>query len=224
METQNNRRNTKMNFELRASDISKSFECLPVLKNITFEVSAGEGLIITGANGSGKSTLIRILSGLNRPTSGEVIFSADGNIVHREDRRLYYSLVSPDMQFYEELSARENMIFFIRIRGMQSPDIEMNEVLGRYGLQGRGNDLVKSYSSGMKQRLKYVVALLSKPEVLFLDEPTSNLDEAGLELVDAICEEQKKRGILVVATNDKRDFKYGEKIIRLSGRGSRSTD
>jgi heme exporter protein A len=72
--------------------------------------------------------------------------------------------------------------------------------------------------------LKYIVALLSKPEVLFLDEPTSNLDEAGLELVDAICEEQKKRGILVVATNDKRDFKYGEKIIRLPGRGSRSTD
>jgi len=78
---------------------------------------------------------------------------------------------------------------------------------------------VSSYSSGMKQRLKYLFALLNEPKILLLDEPGSNLDEPGLFLLDNIIAEQKKRGILVLATNDKREIKYGDKILNLDQQG-----
>jgi heme exporter protein A len=125
-------------------------------------------------------------------------------------------LVGPYLELYEELSAYENMKFFAKIRRIKDFNSIIGPLLKRVRLEGREHDPVKNYSSGMRQRLKYVFALLNQPPVLFLDEPTSNLDSEGAETVYQIMEEQKKDRILVIATNDAADLKYGDQRIAIS--------
>jgi heme exporter protein A len=169
--------------------------------------------MITGPNGSGKSTLVRILCAFLRPTSGTVA-------LHLEDRKLawleirsHVGLVSPDLVLYDELTAIENLSFFAQVAGFRATAAEVRQRLEEIGLSGRENDLVDSYSSGMKQRLKYCLALLRNPELLLLDEPSANLDESGKQLVDRIIKSHE--GIVVIATNEKSELEYGDQVIRL---------
>jgi heme exporter protein A len=200
---------------LEVKDLTKSFGYRKVFEGINFSIKSGKSLVITGKNGSGKTTLLKILAGFLRPSKGEVVISLDGQIRKKEDQRKLLGFVAPDLFLYDELTALENLEFLVKVQGLGFNKSELNKKLEEMGLRGRGGDLVSSYSSGMKQRLKYVFALLNNPRILLLDEPGSNLDEPGIFLLDKIIEEQKKRGILVLATNDKRETKYGDEILNL---------
>jgi heme exporter protein A len=113
------------------------------------------------------------------------------------------------------LTAIENLRFFANVRGVGGTDKDFRSLIGRLGLEGREDDRVKLFSSGMKQRMKYAFALLHEPAVLLLDEPTANLDEAGAALVDEVIRERKKEGIVVIATNETDETGYGDKVIEL---------
>ncbi|HEX9911804.1 MAG TPA: ABC transporter ATP-binding protein [candidate division Zixibacteria bacterium] len=200
---------------LEVKDLSKSFGYRKVFEGINFSIQSGKSLVITGKNGSGKTTLLKILAGFLRPSKGVVIISLDGQIRKKEDKRKLLGFVAPDLFLYDELTALENLEFLVQVQGLGFNKSELNKKLEEMGLRGRKDDLVSTYSSGMKQRLKYVFALLNNPQILLLDEPGSNLDEPGLLLLDKIIEEQKKRGILVLATNDQRETKHGDEILNL---------
>jgi len=204
---------------LEVKGLAKSFGYRKVFQGINFSLRDRESLVIVGKNGSGKTTLLNILAGFLRPSKGEVIISLDGQIRKREERRKLLGFVSPDLSLYDELTALENLEFLAQVQGLLFNKLELNKKLEEVGLEGRGDDLVSSYSSGMKQRLKYAFALLNDPQVLLLDEPGSNLDEPGLFLLDEIIEVQRKRGILILATNDKRETRYGDEILNLDEPG-----
>jgi heme exporter protein A len=204
---------------LEVKNLAKSFGFRKVFEGINFSLKEKESLVITGKNGSGKSTLLKILAGLLRPSNGEVKINLNGQSKKKEERRKLLGFVAPDLSLYDELTALENLEFLVSVQGLKFDKQELNEKLEKIGLKGRGEDSVSSYSSGMKQRLKYLFALLNEPKILLLDEPGSNLDEPGLFLLDNIIAEQKKRGILVLATNDKREIKYGDKILNLDQQG-----
>lgn len=204
---------------LEVKSLAKSFGFRKVFEGINFSLGEKESLVITGKNGSGKSTLLKILAGLLRPSKGEVNINLDSQIKNRGERRKLISFASPDLSLYDELTALENLEFLAKVQGLDFKPDELNKKLDEAGLKGRGEDQVLSYSSGMKQRLKYLFALLNEPKILLLDEPGNNLDEPGLFLLDNIIAEQKKRGILVLATNDKREIKYGDKILNLDQQG-----
>ena len=91
----------------------------------------------------------------------------------------------------------------------------MYSLIDQVGLKGRAHDPVKEYSSGMKQRLKYAFAILTSPDILFLDEPTSNLDKEGIEVVYSIMQNQRQDKILVFATNDESDLKLADKVVQI---------
>jgi heme exporter protein A len=110
---------------------------------------------------------------------------------------------------YRELTAIEHLGFVNNVRGAGQSDAEQRGLLGRVGLGGSEGMLVGSFSSGMQQRLRYALALLVEPAVLLLDEPTTNLDAAGIALVDQVVADQREHGITVIATNDRRDWQYG---------------
>jgi heme exporter protein A len=200
---------------LEVKGLAKSFGYRKVFEGVYFSIKSGKSLVIVGKNGSGKTTLLKILAGFLRPSKGEVIISLDGQIKKREERKKLLGFVAPDLTLYDELTALENLEFLTQVQGLGFNKSELNKKLEEMGLRGRGDDLVSSYSSGMKQRLKYVFALLNNPQILLLDEPGSNLDEPGLFLLDKIIEDQRKREILVLATNDKRETKYGDEILNL---------
>jgi heme exporter protein A len=194
-------------------NISKSFPGRKIFSNIEVQVDSGTCLVITGPNGSGKSTLLRIICGLLTPTRGKVSLEYNDSNFGGTDIRPYIGMVSPDLVLYDELTALENLSFFGRVSGHNFSEENLNDRLTEVGLIGRGHDFVGSYSSGMRQRLKYCLALMRNPVLLLLDEPTSNLDDAGKEFVKSVVE--KHDGILVIATNEKSEWSYGQKIIKL---------
>jgi len=200
---------------LEARNLGKWFGRRKVFDEINFSLEEKNSLVVTGRNGSGKTTLLKILCGLILPTKGEVKISFDGKDLTRDESKNLLGLVMPDLELYGELTALENLVLLSRIQGLYLDKDELKEKIARVGLGKREDDLVFSFSSGMKQRLKYAFALLNNPKILVLDEPTANLDEEGISLVDQMISLQKERGILILATNQKADLKYADQIIQL---------
>lgn len=172
-------------------------------------------LVVTGHNGSGKSTLLGIIAGLVAPTSGEVVLRDGDRQIPSDARRQMVGMVAPDLALYDELSALENLRFFARVRGLKKTDGDLRASLSKLGLEGREDDRLGSYSSGMRQRVKYAFAIMHDPQVLLLDEPSSNLDEAGISAVDSVIRERRMGGVVVIATNDADELHYGDRVLEL---------
>lgn len=200
---------------LEVKNLGKWFGRRKVFDKINFSLQERSSLVVTGRNGSGKTTLLKIICGLIHPTKGEVKVSFNGETLTIEESKNLLGLVMPDLELYGELTALENLMLLSRIRGLDPDNDELRERIAHVGLARREDDLVFSFSSGMKQRLKYAFALLNNPKILVLDEPTANLDQEGMSLVDGMISLQKERGMLILATNDKADLKYGDQIIQL---------
>jgi len=200
---------------LQTKELGKWFGTRKIFDRVDLYLEEKGSLVVTGKNGSGKTTLLKILCGLLRPTKGEVLINFGERNLTREESRNLLGLVMPDLELYGELTALENLLFLSRIRGLSLSRGELKKRVDQVGLAGREDDLVFSFSSGMRQRLKYALALLFEPRVLLLDEPTANLDEEGISLVDRVVARQKERGILILATNEKADLKYGDQVIQL---------
>jgi heme exporter protein A len=206
-----------MIYELHTDNLTKRFGSRKVLRNISFSLKTGESLAILGKNGSGKTTLLRILAGLTQLSRGVVTFSKDSQKMSQVEIKQHLSYVGPELTLYDALTAAENLKFFATLRGISIGKALIMSILETVGLGGRGDDFYRAYSSGMKQRLKYAVALLNDPAYLLLDEPTSNLDNEGKEIVRQIMSRQRENGILIIATNEKEEYGFAEQSYRLNG-------
>jgi heme exporter protein A len=202
------------NISLHAKNLTKTFNRKPIFKDISFEFSHGDSIAITGRNGSGKSTLIKIIANVLNPSSGEISISGGEKKIERDDYYKYIGFVSPYLNLYDEFTGYENLLITSKIRGSSTDKI--NDILKRVGLFERRNDLLRIYSSGMKQRLKLAFAVLHSPDILLLDEPTSNLDKEGIGIVTEFANEQKEKGILMIATNDEYEKSLCTKEININ--------
>jgi heme exporter protein A len=202
---------------LTVSGVGAGYGARRVFADISLDLRAGEVLVVCGPNGSGKSSFLRILAGLQRADAGVVAYEHRGARVDPRDAAPLIGWVAPDLNLYRELTARENLRFFAEVRRVPLDDAAIDALLGRVGLGGRGDDRLAAYSSGMAQRLRYAYALLHRPPVLLLDEPTVTLDERGAAVVEAVIAEQRRHGLVVVATNDPRELRFGDLILRLGG-------
>jgi heme exporter protein A len=171
---------------LRFDNLRRRFGPLAVLRGVSGAVESGQVLLVTGANGTGKSTLLRCLAGLLAPDAGTIELSEDGQPQTPAERRRRVGYVAPDLAFYGELTAQENVTFFARLRGL-SPSRGL-ALLDRLSLPAARP--AAALSSGMRQRLRWVAALLHQPAVLLLDEPFQNLDPAGEAAVRSLLAEQ----------------------------------
>lgn len=203
-------------WKIVGTQISQKFNKRLIFDNIEFDIESGDSLVLTGPNGSGKTTLIKVICKLIRPSNGSIAFYKDDTKIEHSELYPYIGLVGPYLQLYNSLTALENYTFFARIRGLPVDINNFKKLMSQMGLKGRELDELRTYSSGMLQRAKYVMALIHQPEILILDEPTSNLDEKGSEIVYEIMMKQRQDKILIIATNEPEEFKFGEKQIRLS--------
>lgn len=196
---------------LTAKNLKKVFNRRVVFKELSFEVKSGQVLSITGPNGSGKSTASKIICGVLTPTAGEVVLSNGQGRIDHEEVYKHVGLVSPYLELYGEFTAFENLKIEIRARRLpKSTESKALEILELVGLFSRRNDELRGFSSGMKQRLKYAAALVHDPDVLVLDEPTANLDVAGIDMVFSIIEQYRKEKVVVLATNDTEEAALGD--------------
>lgn len=206
----------KSMYSLEVSDLCKHYTETLLFKDISFELHPGEVMAITGWNGSGKSTLLRIIAGLVRPTFGRVEMFFKGESIPKEFRRRFVGMVAPAFSLYEELTALENLEFFCKVRGIAYDRKSCLAMMERTGLSENAHKLCRNYSSGMKQRLKLAQALLHNPPLLLLDEPGCNLDSKGMKIVENIISAQRQLGMTVIASNEKREVDYGDRVINLS--------
>ncbi|HRJ86694.1 MAG TPA: ABC transporter ATP-binding protein, partial [Ignavibacteria bacterium] len=173
--------------KLQAVNLTRKFDRKIIFDKVNFELTSGSATAITGRNGSGKSTLIKIIANILLQSSGELSLFSGNEKIKKENIYKYIGFVSPYLNLYDEFTGYENLKIISDIRGWGHENID--DSLKRVGLYHRRNDLLKIYSSGMKQRLKIAFAILHKPHMLLLDEPTSNLDLEGISVVDDISNE-----------------------------------
>ncbi|MDR2736726.1 MAG: ABC transporter ATP-binding protein [Gracilibacteraceae bacterium] len=204
--------------EIDAKNIAKKFGPRTLFSDVSCRLASGDCLVVTGRNGSGKSTLVKILARLLRPSSGSVTFIDGGKACRDWEQCLrYIGFVSPEIMFYENLSGRENLEFMARARSMRLQSVRVEEVLTEVGLGSGGSQFVKTYSTGMKQRLKFAALLALEPAVWFVDEGLSNLDADGRSLVLGLVKRALTQGrLLVMATNDLMEAEYATQTIALS--------
>ena len=205
--------------EFTCENLEKSFSNKLIFKKLSFKLTNSSSLAITGRNGTGKSTLIKILSNLIKETNGKKWIKLNGEFIEKDNQFSNIGLLAPYINLYDELTGYENLEFFykLKINQHKKKDVEenINQLLEKVNLYKRRNDLVKNYSSGMKQRLKIAFAILNDPLILLMDEPRTNLDEDGIEIVYNLANKQKMNGILIVATNENEDTKLCNEIINI---------
>lgn len=177
-------------------------------------LGAGDVVAVLGPNGTGKSTLLKLIAGLLTPTWGRVEVQVDGQPLSAAGRRAAVGYCSPDLMPYRPLTVRENLAFFAKVRGLAPGAVEAASA--RLALDDRLDQAVAELSSGYVQRVRLALAVLHEPPVLLLDEPGSNLDDAGHAQVAQVIAWQRTRGLCLVAANDPRDIAYGNRKLQLA--------
>ncbi len=161
---------------------------------------------IVGDNGSGKSTLLQILAGAITPDAGSVTLAVKGNTVSRGLLPYQCGFVAPYLELYDEFTPLELLTLHARLRG-QALNVESARALCEtVGLGKRATDVVRTFSSGMRQRVAIALAVSLDPPLLIFDEPSTTLDADGRRLLSNVIREQAERGgIVILATNDERE-------------------
>lgn len=183
---------------ITVADLRYSYGKNRAVDGISFNVSPGEVMGFLGPNGAGKSTTIKMLTGMLRPQEGSAMLLGRDIIAKRKDVQARIGVCFEEKNLYLELSAKENLEFFARLFGLSS--YNSAEALERVGLADRMNERVKRYSKGMRQRLMVARALVNKPDILFLDEPTDGLDPVSSKTIRTLIQEEAARGAAVFLT------------------------
>lgn len=203
------------NYSLEVSRLTKYFGRRLIFSNLNFRFVDNGIYGISGPNGSGKSTLVKILAGILGANKGKVRHSINDKEIIEENIHNHIGFVSPYLVLYEEFSAEENLLMFAKIRGVEYNKQRVDYLFEKFLLLKRKDDLVKTYSSGMKQRLKFIFALMHSPKLIILDEPTSNLDDEGKNSVYEIIREEGNKNIVLIASNEKNDLELCSETIFL---------
>jgi len=178
-------------------NLSKHYGAVRAVDDISFSVQRGEIFGLLGHNGAGKTTTIRMMTGRTKPTSGTVRIAGFDAVTQLDQVKPLINLVFEDQNLYERMSGLDNLKFFARL--YDAPKDRVEELLDRVALDTEARKRkVKTYSSGMKQRLLIARALINDPQILFLDEPTRGLDPSSARELRQIVREMSEKGTTVV--------------------------
>jgi len=187
------------------------------VRDLSCELSSGTTTAFVGPNGCGKSTVVKMLAGLLRPDRGTIELRSQSLIIERCDIPSHVGLVAPYLNIYDEFTPMELLAVHYGLHGSNFDSAASSEILCRVGLQDRMNSRVRTFSSGLRQRVTLALAVSHDPEILVLDEPSITLDDDGRAVVAQEIKRAANRGaIVLVATNDDREQELCSKVIRLS--------
>lgn len=208
---------------IEVKNLTKKFKKVIAVKNASFDVEYGELFAFLGPNGAGKSTTIRILTTLAVPTSGEVHVAGYNVIKDGEKVRKKIGLVADKMILYDRLTAYENVEFFAKLYGLAPAEIKKraNELFEILEISEWRNEYVSKFSTGMKQKINIIRALIPQPDILFLDEPTLGLDpHTTVSLRNFIKHLNKDMGkTIVLTTHDLHEVEMLADTIAIINKG-----
>jgi ABC-2 type transport system ATP-binding protein len=200
---------------LQVQNLVKNYGDFKAVKGVSFDIEEGEIFSLLGPNGAGKTTTISMLSTLYTPTSGDATIG--GHSITRDPMgvRSIIGVVPQDLALYEDLTARENLIFWGQMYNLSGKALHarVDEVLEQIGLTDKAKDRVKTYSGGMKRRVNIGVGLLHKPRLLFMDEPTVGIDPQSRRAILDTVKDLNKQGMTLLYTTH-----YMEEAEELSRR------
>lgn len=200
---------------INVSNLRKTFDKIEALKGISFNIQPGECYGMLGPNGAGKTTTISIMSTLVKPNEGEVNIAGHDLKKHPLECKKNIGVVTQEIALYNELSAYDNLLFWGSMYHVSGKELKnrIEETFDLLGLKERKNDKVKTYSGGMKRRVNIASALLHRPKILFMDEPTVGIDPQSRNLIFEVVEKLHKEGMTIVYTTH-----YMEEAERLCDR------
>jgi putative ABC transport system ATP-binding protein len=213
---------------IRASELGKQVTTgdaeLTILSGVSFEIRAGEAVAIVGVSGSGKSTLLGLLAGLDTPSTGTVRIDGHELSALDEDGRAelrgrMLGFVFQSFQLLPSMTALENVMLPLELAGADNADGAARTMLERVGLADRLNHYPKQLSGGEQQRVAIARAFVTRPRLLFADEPTGNLDAmTGAQVIELLFELNRESGAtLLLVTHDEALTRRCDRVLRLAG-------
>jgi ABC-2 type transport system ATP-binding protein len=177
---------------IEVKNVYKSFKDVRAVRGLSLSIQAGEFVALLGPNGAGKTTMVEMMEGLRKPDSGEIRVAGMSWDKHEKELRKIIGLSLQETRFAEKLTVRETLRLFASFFEMGK--LRVDEVIGLTGLEEKRKSMVGALSGGQRQRLALAVALLNRPQILFLDEPTTGLDPHSRFDFWNILKELKTRG------------------------------
>jgi heme exporter protein A len=202
---------------IETHDLTKRYGYRSVLTGVDLYVTPGEFLVLFGPNGAGKSTLIRILCTLMKPSGGTAKVAGYDIADDPDGVRARIGLIGHSSYLYEDLTAVENMRFYLRMRGVDAVERRMAEALQMTGLERAVSNQVRTFSTGMKKRLCIARVVADPPHILFLDEPYSGLDEEGIRMLNCFLLTLKTEGctVFMVTHHREQGIATGDRVLYL---------
>jgi ABC-type multidrug transport system ATPase subunit len=200
--------------EIQLEEASKRFQYEWIFKNLSITIFQGQSIALTGSNGSGKSTLLKCISGAIPLSSGHIRFKQVDKILPESEWFNFLTISAPYLELPEEFTLSELIDFHFKFKSPLNK-ISKEEILEIIYLEAHADKMISQFSSGMKQRLKLGLALLSEVPVVLLDEPTSNLDRKGIEWYQDLINKFGRNRILIVCSNEPREYEFCQQKIVL---------
>jgi len=201
-----------MNISL--NNVGRRFNKEWIFRNLSAEFSSGNSYAILGPNGSGKSTLLSVLTGSLSPSEGAISFS-DTKDIPVENIYKYISLAAPYLELVETFTLMEIIDFHFKFKNF-AQGLDAKKLIGILGLEKATNKEIKYFSSGMKQRTKLALACCTDTPILFLDEPTSNLDVQGISWYRELIENFGKGRLTIIGSNQIQEYDFCTNQIQIS--------
>ena len=182
------------------SKISRKYNYEWIFREVDYEFEQGNAYAILGANGSGKSTLLQIISGHLHSSSGTVTYTHEDKEINIDDFFRHVTFSGPYLELIEEFTLEEMLTFHSHFRKFRN-SMGVNDVMEATGLLRNRNKPIKYFSSGMKQRVRLAIAILTESEVVLLDEPAANLDRKAIEWYRTLIAANRSDRIIIVCSN-----------------------
>lgn len=198
-----------------ARSLGKKFHNEWVFRHLDLNLSSNHSYAFTGPNGSGKSTLLLVLSGLLPFSTGSVqYFNSENQLISNENIFRYLSLAAPYTELIEEFTLEELLKFHFQFKEI-IPGYNISKIISSLSLERAKHKFIRQFSSGMKQRLKLGLTFYSQSELLFLDEPCSNLDAKGIDWYKKEVLKATESKILIICSNQIHEYDFCENVINL---------
>ena len=196
--------------QISLQQASKRFNKEWIFRNLDYTFDLGQHYALIGNNGSGKSTLLQIIAGYSSLTKGTIHWSDNDHTTIFQQ----ISFAAPYLELVEEFTTMEQFDFHATFKTLQS-SISVNDIIERIGLKDAAHKQIRYFSSGMKQRLKLALAILSDTPLLLLDEPCSNLDKEGYTLYAELIQQFAQHKLIIVGSNDPQEYAFCNQQVNL---------